>query len=134
MGTIKVRERCCKDWFMTVMLGIYNLCHFHNSIKIKGNQFDNFVVIGGIASCRYDNLQCLRWWQCCQIDDILFSVNGLTNRWSNMRTQNNDLVLYPTALFFTDGFITILGSTNYFIHDIVINDWFRVTTAKDRKK
>ena len=44
------------------------------SLKTKGHQFDNFFIIGGTVSFRYDNLWWHQWWQCCQIDDLLFSV------------------------------------------------------------
>ena len=42
------------------------------TLKTKGHQFDNFVVIDGTISCRYDNLRCHQWRQRCQIDNLLF--------------------------------------------------------------
>ena len=48
------------------------------TLKTKDNQFDNFVITGGTVSCRNDNLQYHQWWQSCQIDDRLFSVDRLT--------------------------------------------------------
>ena len=44
------------------------------TLKTKGCQFDNFVIIGGTVSCRNDNLPCHQWWQNCPIDDLLFSM------------------------------------------------------------
>ena len=44
------------------------------SRKSKYRQFDNFVVTYGTVSCRHDNLRCPRWRQCCQIDNLLFSM------------------------------------------------------------
>ena len=43
--------------------------------KIKGPQFDNFVITAGNISCHHDNLWCPQWWQSCQIDDPLFSMS-----------------------------------------------------------
>ena len=42
----------------------------------KGRQLDKVVVTGGIVSFRNDNLRCQPWPQSCQIDYLLFSVNG----------------------------------------------------------
>ena len=55
------------------------LCHVTTQwqlliLKTKDPQFDKFVVTGGTVICHNDNLQCHQWWQCCQIDDLLFSV------------------------------------------------------------
>ena len=44
-------------------------------VKTKDRQFDDFVVTGGTVSCN-DNLRCHQLRQSCQIDDLLFSVDG----------------------------------------------------------
>ena len=44
--------------------------------KWQQKQFDNFVITRGTVSCHIDNLQCHQWWDNCQIDDFLFSVNS----------------------------------------------------------
>ena len=47
----------------------------------KGHQIDNIVVIGGTVSCHNDNLRCHQWWQCCQFDNLLFSVVPRKQSW-----------------------------------------------------
>ena len=44
------------------------------ALKKKCHQFDNFVVTSGTISCLYDNLRHHQWRQCCQTDDLSFSV------------------------------------------------------------
>ena len=55
----------------------FNLSTIKQIIALRTNdrQFDNFVVTGGTVSCHNDNLQYHQWWQICQIDHLLFSVN-----------------------------------------------------------
>ena len=45
-------------------------------LKTKGRQINNIVITGGTVSCQKDNLRCRQWRQCCQFDDLLFSVNS----------------------------------------------------------
>ena len=67
-------QTSCRDWLHDRVLG---------SLKTKDYQFDNFVVTGGTVSCHNDNLQCHQWWQSCQLDDLLFSVDS--RPWNNPR-------------------------------------------------
>ena len=60
-----------------------------SSLKAKDRQFDNFVMTGGIVSCRNNNLRCHQSRQSCQIDDQLFSV-----LWSG----TNSCYPYPSGL------------------------------------
>ena len=48
------------------------------SLKTEGRQFDTFVVTGGTAGCRNNNVS-RQWRQSCQIDDLLFSMFKRTN-------------------------------------------------------
>ena len=52
---------------------VYPINHAH-ILKTIDHQFDNIVVTCSTVSCHYDNLQCHKWRQNCQIDNLLFSV------------------------------------------------------------
>ena len=48
---------------------------YSHSLKTKSRRhIDNIVVTGGTVSCQNNNLRCHPWGQCCQFDDLLFSV------------------------------------------------------------
>ena len=58
---------------------LHNLFHFllspwFHALKTKCRQIYNIVITGGTVSCHFDYLRCHQWWQCCQFDDLLFSV------------------------------------------------------------
>ena len=43
----------------------------------------NLTTLSSVVDhCHYDNLRCHQWRQSCQIDELLFSVNHITQKWS----------------------------------------------------
>ena len=54
---------CLTDW---------RLKSTHRITENKKRQFDNFIVIGGTASCHYDNLECHQWRQIVKLRTLCF--------------------------------------------------------------
>ena len=53
-------------------------CH---SLKTESCYDANFLVTGGNAGCRYDNLQCHQWQQCWHNGNSQFSLLGFGTSW-----------------------------------------------------
>ena len=72
------RSKLCRICFGVtkpiVIFLIFHNCQKHCSLETKDRHFDNYVVIGGIVNCHYDNLRCHQPRQSCQNDNPLFSV------------------------------------------------------------
>ena len=74
------------------------------SLKTQCHQFDNFVVTVGTVTCRYGNLRCHQWRQCCQIDDLAFSVHALRQSIKVMSHERHDVSNHWTRLFVQQAF------------------------------
>ena len=65
----------------------------YRSLKIKGCQFGSFIATGRTVSFN-DNLQYFRWGKSYQIDDILFSVDGIVMKMEMIASNKYTWKLY----------------------------------------
>ena len=74
-GGLAVLSCMCYGYSTHVILCTY----VTSSLRTGDRRFHDFVVTGGTVGCDYDNLQCRRWRQGCQVDlfGTLYSSSDL---------------------------------------------------------